>query len=346
MKKLVIILILFSMFYIFGKERESSHKTKAEFVFAYYFGHHAGYGQDTVFLPIEYGLVSGLPHHENDPGTDLGREWRDIEFKFALNHSIKIPFLSSGHPLFEGNNLKFDISCDFSPLHIKGIVKAAFTPIAILNLSTGSSLGTGWEFLGMSSLGKNIPGKQYDGPEHEPFEGVVYKTFFKARLQFDIAAIFPGKWNHIVMFAESKFYYQKYSNADDNTAWQWEKDEGENFNGWMFNSKYFLGYQMPLKVNLIGFMLETGQHLSHRHRSPMKKSDGSNGWGSDFIKMRFGPLTNLQISKNSDLKFIIQFERGVDYSDETVGNRYFEYREYEGSYISLDRAVFVYEYMF
>ncbi len=72
----------------------------------------------------------------------------------------------------------------------------------------------------------------------------------------------------------------------------------------------------------------------------------SNGWGSDFTRISFGPLAVIKLPGKSSLTILLQFETEKDYSDETIGNRYFEYREYQDTYLYMRRIAAFYRFKF
>ena len=72
----------------------------------------------------------------------------------------------------------------------------------------------------------------------------------------------------------------------------------------------------------------------------------SGGWGSDFMQIRFGPLFNFALTENMSLALLPQFKTARKYTDATIGNRYFEYRECESTYLYLERLAFLYALRF
>jgi hypothetical protein len=100
---------------------------------------------------------------------------------------------------------------------------------------------------------------------------------------------------------------------------------------------------MPLVLNLVGVLLETEQNIG-RVKNLSTMDDG--GWGSDFIFLRFGLVFNLKFSEKSSLALIPQFKTERDYTDATVGNRYFGFRDYEKTFVYFERLAFSYSLKF
>jgi len=347
-KTFLLIIFILQASAIATPKRESLFETEGVFkIFtAYYPANLEGYNYDGTFLPVEYGAVDNLQHHENDPGRTIGYDFGRFEMKMSAKYSYTFPILRKDHLLLKDNNIKLSPTLEFSPIHFQPGITFSFTPLSFFTLSVENVVGTGWNFLGFQGVGKNIKGKEAESIKSDPFGGFIYNLKLYGSFQFDSGALFPGKWNHLLISLTPILKYQHYTNSESGEPWQYKNDLGENFNGWKLDGTYFIGYKMPLTLELAGILLETEQNISVKERSPMKKSDGTKGWGSDFILMRLGAILKLKTSEKSAIVGLFQLLRSRDYSDKTVANRYFEYREYESYNISLDRILFVYEYYF
>jgi len=75
-------------------------------------------------------------------------------------------------------------------------------------------------------------------------------------LQFDLAAFFPGDWNHVVMQFYNRIEYLAYSKAKGDDLWYYLGDDGINMNAVRHKFELFAGYAMPVFVDLIGYQLE------------------------------------------------------------------------------------------
>jgi len=175
-----------------------------------------------------------------------------LEAKLEFGHSMKMPVLQSDGPLFSGNNLKVKGLVGVSPIAGTVTVDAVLTPIAILELSLGGGLGTGWDFdlMELSGLKLGTP------LVSDSLGGAYYMGRAGVALQFDTAAIVPGDWNSIVMRMYHEFNYKGYSAADAGVKWEYENG-GAMVNGINYKGEYTLGYQMPLMLNLVALQLET-----------------------------------------------------------------------------------------
>ncbi len=335
----VVILFIASVGLLFARGNSNiTESFSLGFQGGYLFGNQAGYGINGGFAPVSYSVVTGLSHRSDDPGRSLGTTWGGAQAKALLSYSVKQPFMVGEGPLFSSNSLEYLVKWDLSPVSTNLAASVTLSPLALLKLSVGGSIGTGWYFL-FNGLGRNLSGLNYTAPQREPLSGVVYSLWVSSTLQFDFGAVFPGKWNHVVMAFIPKVGYRAFSKAGADTPWQYEADSGENFNGLKLYTTGFLGYRMPLIVDTVGFLVETEQYIdSNSERSPM----GEGGWGSDFVFVTFGPLVNVKLDNSSNLTILLQFKNGRDYTDDTIGNRFFEYRSYQYTYYYLYRLAFNY----
>jgi len=323
---------------------EVEHTTKAGVEFAYYVDDHRGQDSDggwswPNYVPKE--VPDDFVPIGNDEGRVLGSGWGSLELQAYLQHSIKVPVMQGSGPLTKDNNITFSFKGSLAPVVAYVQAKTVLTPIAFLNFEAGYSIGTGWNGLGFNGIGLNNDGS--GNPLEDSFAGAAMEAWVGGTFQFDFAALFPGEWNHVVTVANAKFQYINYTEAEMGDAWQWKADAGENHNGYRFLGTYLIGYQMPLLVDTVGLMLETDQNLGDvKEMSPMDEG----GWGSDFVKMRFGPLVNLGFNDNHSLTILLQMKTARKYTDETVHYNYFKNREYDSTYVKLERLALAYTYKF
>jgi hypothetical protein len=180
-----------------------------------------------------------------------------LEAKVDVGYVLEIPMLQKDGMLFKENNLKLKGTASLSPIAATAKLEAVLTPIAVMELNLGGSIGTGWDFglldlsglrLGSGDIGSDLASDQ--------FGGVYYEAKAGAAFQFDTAAVFPGEWKSVVLRAYQELNYQAYTGADDDTAWNYE-NSGAMVNGFNYEASYFVGYQMPLKLNMVGLLLDT-----------------------------------------------------------------------------------------
>ncbi len=309
----------------------------------YYLDDNKGYGtSDGAFAPITYDKVDKpipSPFLPDDEGRDLGSGWGSAEIQALLTHRIAIPFLVGAGALTSDNNAAFTFTGALTPVSVRLETQATLTPIAFLNVFAGAMVGTGWDFFGLfhgmalNADGTGVPKSEW---------GFVSKSWIGGTFQFDLAAVVPGEWAHVVALIRPKLQYAFFSGAGRGDAWWWEADEGENFNGFMFLGTYFLGYQMPLVLDTVGLLVETEQNLGYvKELSPVS----DNGWGSDYVQITLSPVFNFMLSESSSLAVLFQLRRERLYDEPSIFANYYENRSAIGTYWDFYRIAFSYTLM-
>lgn len=254
-----------------------------------------------------------------------------LETKLTLTETLTIPFLAGEGALTAGNNLRFELAGELSPVSTNATVLAALTPAAFLEFSTGAGIGTGWNIPIANGLRMNEPEAGADGSltgertlADESFGGAVWYWKGGGTFRFDFAAIVPGEWNHAVLQTYHGARYRAYSGAGADDSWLWEADEGENMNGWSYYGNYFAGYAMPIAVDLAGLLLENDTKLYG--------TDGGDSWGESQPVWTFGPLVNLGFERDkegkarSSLTALAQWRAVRHFSNDTWENDFYQTR--------------------
>ena len=277
-----------------------------------------------------------------DPETrNLGSGWGSVELEAFYRFRAKTPFLAGSGALTENNNITIIVKPIISPATLHVETEVHWTPVAFLKILAGAAGGTGWplSFLGAEGLALNTSDDITDTERG----GWVGLYFFGGTFQFDLAALLPGEWNHIVVSATGKARYIHNSKAGKGESWYWRADGGRNFNSWEYKGEYVLGWRPPWKVNFIGLVAEHRFVLSPDIRN-MSTID-SGGWGSDYTFWRFGPALNVDLNNGHGLTILLQFRNGFYITEETAYARWFQRWKATGeSYIKLDRLALAYSW--
>lgn len=324
-----------------GIQRSTSFSVEG----AYYLPDNEGYGvDDGGFAPISYspeplpsGYVAPTPF---DDGRDLGSTWGPAEIQFLLTHRITVPFLRGSGPLTSDNQATFSFTGALTPVSTRLEARANFTPIAFLDLFAGAMIGTGWDIGLFNGMGLNDDGSGV--PESSSFQGMVSESWVGGTFKFDLAVLVPGDWSHVVALLSPKLQYAWFSGAGKGEAWMWEADDGDNFNGFRFYNTYFLGYQMPIPLELVGLLVETERSLGYVRDLD---SEDAADWGSDYLQITVSPMLSLALSERSALALLFQFRREqlYDESDDSIFANYFRNRNAIGTYWDFYRIAFSYE---
>lgn len=309
---------------------------------AYYIPDHMAYELSGDFAPVSYSKISA----DNSNQRDLGSTWGSAEIKATYKLSLSKDFLTGGSALTKDNQLKYTFIGEISPVSIEAGAEVTLTPIAFLDISLGSTVASGWKAVGVNGLGLN--NKNNSLPDDSPFQGALFQSWISGTIKFDLAVLLSGDttWKHIVLLSSHKLQSRYFSAAGNNDPWIYQGGEGDKLNGFIYKHTTFVGYQMPLVLEKVGFLIETESNL-FSNNTVSKMSDG--GWGSDFIKLRLGALLNFKINNAHSITILPQFTTARRYTDATNREIYFKNREVNTNsptYWDFERVALIYTYKF
>lgn len=323
---------------------EVEQQRSTGFDFAYYPGDQQGRDvSDGGFAPLSY-QVAEPDGGVGDGQRSLGTTWGNVELKGYYQHSWIIPALRwSDGALAANNNVTIRSTTGVSPISFTQEVRAIATPVALLQFFGGGLVGTGWNLQLFDGLGT----VDTTNGEVDPgsFEGVVLRGFVGGTFQFDLAAVVPGEWNHVVTVISPQWTYSTFTGAENNQPWTFEADDGTNYNGWRYKTTAFLGYQPPLpRLRTIGLLYEgeqtVGAALDHaRETAP---ADFDPGFRTD----KLGLVMNFVLGDEElhSLTVLPQLQRNRLPSDATIFNDGAQRRETIGSYWDFFRVAVQYRY--
>jgi len=326
----------------FPVAQEVEHVQSIGFDSTYQVGDQHGYGvSDRGFAPISYAVRE--PEPVSSVGTrSLGTSWGGAEFKAIYEYQWIVPAFRWGRStLFADTNVTIRSRTGVSPISASQGVRVTATPIAFLNAYAGASIATGWNLGVLRGLGKvdRATGEVDD----RSFPGVVTRAVLGGTFQFDVAAVIPGQWNHIVIVVSPQFTHSALSSAGGSSPWSFENDDGANYNGWSRQVTAILGYQPPFSsISTAGLLYDSdeliGSAVARAEESALAPFDA--GFRTD----RFGLLIDLRLgeSRRHSVTVIPQIQRNRLISDETVFNAGLQRRETVGSYWDFYRVVLRY----
>jgi hypothetical protein len=278
------------------------------------------------------------------------------ELKLKVIETMTFPFLRGDGPLTEENNIKAIFSADVSPVSINGTAETLWTPVAFFQAAAGARAGTGWNIdlfgNGIYGIGVNAPGDEKDAEgrrkskvREEAFDGLLWSAWGGGALQFDLAALVPGDWNHLLFRTYHEARYAAYTRATGRQSWFFEADYGENQNGWVYYASYLLGYQMPRSpiLNTLAVMAELKKNL---YNTP-----GGDYWGDTLGDWTLSGFLNFVLSPRFRTTLGVQLRswRNHGSSDlENAGMIYYKDRKLQGDYgerrLAFYRAALVFNY--
>jgi len=245
------------------------------------------------------------------------------ELKLGYTYKHKIPFLRGDGPLTKDNNVNFGLTAEISPISLNGLAEAVWTPIAFLEFSLGGRIGSGWNIelfdTHIHGIGINKRnaggGGEIDGSE---FDGLLWKAQAGGAFQFDLAAIAPGNWNHVVFRSYHEINHRGYSRATGNEAWVYEDDDGENCNGFNYYGNFLLGYKTPIFLDTIAFLAEMDLYL---YDTPNREV-----WGDDLIRWTFSGVLSFTVTKKFGIAIITQFRTRRNFVESNWQDLYYRDR--------------------
>ena len=250
------------------------------------------------------------------------------EAKLGFVRHFTFPFLEGSSPLTQDNNIALDLTAELSPVSVNGLVDAVWTPIAFFQLAAGGMIGSGWKIklFGKDLYGMGInrdDGSGYSEYSGSAFDGLLWKVKAGGVLQFDLAALIPGDWNHIVARTYHEINYLGYTAAGSGESWYFEVQDGENVNGFNYYGNLLIGYQMPIILDMVGILTEAELFL---YDTP-----GRSNWGDDKIRWKFGLVGNVTYNENISSALIVQFHTVRNYLESDWKDLYYRNRTLNNS---------------
>jgi hypothetical protein len=250
------------------------------------------------------------------------------EIKLGFTERLKFPFLQGESPLTEDSNIGLALTAEISPISLNGLAEAVWTPIAFFQLAAGGRIGTGWNLELFDSviygIGLNRPNAEGKAENSgSAFDGLLWKVQTGAALQADLAAVFPGDWNHVVARSYHEINYKGYTRAGIGESWYFEADDGENCNGFNYYGNFLIGYQMPIFLNMAAFLAEMDLYL---YDTPDRDK-----WGDNKIRWTFSGIFMFTITKHIDLAMIAQFRTRLNYQESNWQDLYYRNRTIDNS---------------
>ncbi|MEL3906450.1 MAG: hypothetical protein P1P65_05415 [Treponema sp.] len=228
-----------------------------------------------------------------------------------VSEVIKVPVMNFNTALTRGNNIAFKIGAELTPITLEGKFDIIWTPIAFLELYAGAGIGSGWtikKLHGLSVTTADASGRTVKTPVN--FKRPFYSVNFGGAFQFDLGALIPTPWTHVVFRIDQYALYRGLAGVDRYASWIYKNDAGMNRNGFTYCGTYLIGYQMPLPLSLIALRVET-EKTFYAVPSGLDKRD----WGEDQYYVAFGPVLNFTAAKILNIMLVAQWETLLSYKE-------------------------------
>ena len=267
------------------------------------------------------------PEVEHDRGsthiTGISGPYDGIEAVAEFDAAYTLPFLRGDDEFTADNHVTFSAGLEVSPITIAPVASITVSPIAFLELAIGGTAGTGWNafdlFQGMAAYNAVEP----EYKDMTPFAHWYLYGWGSACFMFDLAALWEGDWHHVVATATYKAGYQKLTGTDSD-VWLWQETDGMA-SGWVYEQEYFVGYQMPLKLSMIG----VGTTLSGHYESS-DFGDYSSNYKGDFMTIDIWPMAEITLDKKDKIYVLFDFQSRRSFREKYKGEEYEPLMTYSG----------------
>ncbi len=254
----------------------------------------------------------------------------------TLNADIKIPTPLGNHWLLRDANLVFTPAFELSPVTVKMLFNANFTPLPFLSLSAGGSIGTGWHLFnwhGLAGLNKQkitwtngvIDEDSIEYEDYTPFSKWYYDFWAQGMFMFDFGAVFPGEWHHVIFTASYQILYKGLTGTKSDDIWEWQNTVNYA-NGLQYYASSILAYQMPLKLYRVGIMTE----LSGYVKNPYDDLGSNDNYNATFAKLSFSPLAQVNLTDKDSLLIIAQIASRRSFEEDHEKEATEPYLSYDG----------------
>jgi hypothetical protein len=230
------------------------------------------------------------------------------EMQAGIVGNFVFPFLQGNHPLTSGNNIALQPGLNLTPVSVCVVTDVDLTVASFLKFSLGAKAGTGWNYeifdIPLKGLGRHdIVNDKVIG---NGADGLFWNLYGGATVQFDLAALYPGDWNHVMMRVYNEVLYQAYTNVRGDELWYWQNDDGMNQNVFKYSFSVMVGYAMPIFLDLIGFQLSGSRPFYNP-----ETGDGVAVAGAAGFDFTLAALLRFKISEQWSIMAITQFENDL-----------------------------------
>jgi len=228
----------------------------------------------------------------------------------AAGYTIPVPF--SDNPLVSGNRVHVYGKFELSPVSMMPAFGVSFSPIAFLDFNAGASIAAGWNFdlLGIQGIAVwNHADQEY---KSLVFESALVQAWFQGTFMFDLAALMPGDWNHVVTMNTFKVHYSGLTHGgEDGNPWLYH-GSGEQANGLKYYASFLLGYQMPLALQTVALQAELEGHFDGRN----DYDEIYHGMRPDFMTIHISPVAILKFTEKDELTLQFRFSSRQSFTEE------------------------------
>ena len=326
MKKIIFLLLILLLITV-GVFAQSEAETKFYLV------------TDFAYYPKSSPVVMGSPEDDVSRFAFIDGFYSGVEARVTAKMDYKIPTPFGTNGLVKGNNVTITPALELSPVTIMPQLAVAFTPIAFLKFTASAKIGTGWELIGIKGMGI-LDSAETGYVSLNPFENYFYEFRFTNLFQFDLGAIIPGDWTHVVTQATYEIMYTGLTGVENGTPWLWQAS-GEKANGWNYYSQIILGYQMPLVLQTVGLQFEISGYYNESSFDAKYVE-----WNPAFMRVNINPICILKFNDKHSLTIQSRFSSRRGFSSGAGDDATNFNLNYNGREWWFERVALSYSYSF
>lgn len=292
--------------------------------------------KNTVILTLIFALVSGaafaqetalslstyLGYHPasemkvSAPGSvnfaPITGPYAGLDLCTILDAKYKINTPLGAHWLLNSANVVLTGSFELTPVSVRPIISAEFTPLPFLVLRAGGSIGLGWSIPGIGGFSEFNPITR-KCETLSTFEHPYYELWAGAALQFDTGALIEGDWSHVLILGSFTAVYSGVGGLKDKTVFEWQCSKCR-VTGLAYEAQGVLAYQMPLALKRAGVMVKS---VGYFNGSDYGEFDAT--FDGDFPTISISPFMQFEFGKKDQLVCFFEFSSRRSY-DRKVEN--------------------------
>ncbi|MCQ2592103.1 MAG: hypothetical protein MJ188_04905 [Treponema sp.] len=256
---------------------------------------------DFAYYPqSDFVASSAAPGSKSSHFAPLTGAYSGIELRTTGFADYTIPTPLGEHWLVSDASIVLEPALELTPVSLRPMFSASFTPLPFLIFSAGSSFGLGWNVLGFEGLCYlDTPTSNYK--PLKTFNNFYYDFWAQATFQFDTGAIIPGDWSHVVMLASYQICYSALTNVANGQIYEWQASVNKA-NGLKYYSSIILAYQMPLVLYRAGAMVDLEGHYNSSDYGKL-----GNNFQGNFQSVAISPFLQLNLGTKNELYFLAGF---------------------------------------
>lgn len=277
-------------------------------VFANEATHNFSVTTDVAIYPKNKPVVTGSNNSDISRFAPTTGLYNNLEARVVGKYTYKIPTPFGDNPLVKGNNLQLFTTLELSPISVAPQIGVTFVPIAFLNFSASAKIGTAWNIFGFRGFAE-LDSFENGYKNLDNFSEMLYEFKFSNLFQFDLGAIIPGDWTHVVTMATYDIIYTGLTGIESGEAWLYQST-GERITGWNYYSNIILGYQMPLVLQTVGVQFEFSGYYNNDVLNPEYQD-----WNPSFTKICINPVCILKFNEKNALTIQTSFASRRGFSE-------------------------------